>query len=65
MYLRLEDDFSMGTSIQLKLFSIKGGAKPEDTYGGAGNKPKGRDKFPVTLCLDNWRKLHFYLYHPD
>lgn len=65
MYLRLADDFSMGTSIQLKLISIKGGAKPENAYGGAGNKPTGRDKFSVTLSLDNWMKLHFYLYHPD
>lgn len=65
MYLRLEDDFSMGTASQLKLFSIKGGAKSENAYGGAGNKPTGRDKFSVTLALDNWMKLHFYLYHPD
>jgi hypothetical protein len=65
MYLRLADDFSMGTSIQLKLISIRGGAKPENAYGGAGNKPTGQDKFSVTLALDNWMKLHFYLYHPD
>ena len=65
MYLRLEDDFSMGTANQLKLLSIKGGAKTEDAYSGAGNKPNGRDKFSVTLCLDTWMKLHFYLYHPD
>jgi hypothetical protein len=65
MYLRLADDFSMGTSSQLKLISIKGGAKPENAYGGAGNKPTGQDKFSVTLALDNWMKLHFYVYHPD
>jgi len=64
-YLRLADDFSMGTSQQLKLLSIKGGAKPENAYGGAGKKPTGQDKFGVTLALDNWMKLHFYLYHPD
>jgi hypothetical protein len=65
MYLRLADDFSMGTANQLKLLSIKGGAKPENAYGGAGKKPTGQDKFSVTLGLDNWMKLHFYLYHPD
>jgi hypothetical protein len=64
-YLRLAGDFSMGTSNQLKLLSIKGGTKPENAYGGAGKKPTGQDKFSVTLALDNWRKLHFYLYHPD
>ena len=64
-YIRLADDFSMGTSQQLKLLSIKGGAKPENAYGGAGRKPTGQDKFGVTLALDNWMKLHFYLYHPD
>jgi hypothetical protein len=64
-YLRLADDFSMGTSQQLKLLSIKGGAKPENAYGGAGKRPTGQDKFGVTLALDNWMKLHFYLYHPD
>jgi len=64
-YLRLADDFLMGTANQLKLLSIKGGAKPENAYGGAGRRPTGHDKFSVTLALDNWRKLHFYLYHPD
>jgi hypothetical protein len=64
-YIRLADDFSMGTANQLKLLSIKGGAKPENAYGGSGNKPTGQDKFSVTLSLDNWMKLHFYLYHPD
>jgi len=52
-YLRLADDFSMGTANQLKLLSIKGGAKPENAYGGAGKKPTGQDKFSVTLALDN------------
>ncbi|HUL29816.1 MAG TPA: hypothetical protein VLZ03_05115 [Thermodesulfobacteriota bacterium] len=65
MYLRLEDDFSMGTANQLKLFSIKGGSKPENAYGGAGTAPTGRDKFSVTLSLDGGRSLHFYLYSPD
>jgi len=65
MYLRLEDSFSMGTANQLKLLSIKGGAKPENAYGGAGDKPTGQDKFSVTLSLDSWMKLHFYLYYPD
>jgi hypothetical protein len=55
----------MGTANQLKLFSILAGARVENTYGGAGKRPTGQDKFSVTLCLDNWRKLHFYLYHPD
>jgi hypothetical protein len=64
-YLRLADDFSMGTANQFKLLSIKGGAKPENAYGGAGKKPTGQDKFSVTLALDNWMKLHFYLYHRD
>jgi hypothetical protein len=65
LYLRLEDGFSMGTSGQLKLFSVRGGARPENTYGGAGRKPTGRDKFSVTLAVDNWMKLHFYYYYPD
>jgi len=65
LYLRLEDGFSMGTSSQLKLFSVRGGARVEDTYGGAGGKPTGRDKFSVTLAMDNWMKLHFYYYYPD
>jgi len=65
LYLRLDDDFSMGWANQLKLFSIRGGATIENAYGGAGNIPTGRDKFSVTLAIDNWRKLHFYYYHPD
>jgi len=65
MDLRLEDGFSIGTANQLKLFGIRGGIRIEDTYGGAGSKPTGRDKFSVTLGLDNWMKLHFYIYHPD
>ena len=65
LYLRLDDEFSMGWANQLKLFSIRGGAKIEDVYGGAGGRPTGRDKFSVTLAIDNWRKLHFYYYHPD
>jgi len=64
-YLRLADDFSMGSANQLKLLSIKGGAKPENAYGGAGTRPTGRDKFSVTLALDSGRNLHFYLYHPN
>jgi len=64
-YLRLADDFSMGSANQLKLLSIKGGAKPENAYGGAGKRPTGQDKFSVTLALDNGMNLHFYLYHPD
>jgi hypothetical protein len=65
IYLRLADDFSMGTANQLKLFSIRAGAELKNTYGGAGKRPNGQDKFSVTLALDNWRKLHFYVYHPD
>jgi hypothetical protein len=65
VYLRMADDFSIGTANQLKLISIKGGDKIENAYGGAGKKPTGQDKFSVTLALDNWMRLHFYLYYPD
>jgi len=65
LYIRLQDGFSMGTSNQLKLITIRGGVEIEKTYGGAGSKPDGRDKFSVDLCVDNSRSLHFYYYHPD
>ncbi len=65
LFLRFEDGFSIGTANQLKLFAIRGGARIEDTYGGAGNKPKGTDKFSLTLGLDTWWNLHFYVYHVD
>jgi Polysaccharide lyase 14 len=65
LYLRLEDGFSMGTSQQLKLFTIHAGAELKDAYGGAGVHPSGSDKFSVCLAIDNWRALHFYYYHAD
>lgn len=65
LYLRLQDSFSTGTTNQVKLFCIHGGADVEKTYGGAGKKPTGKDKFVVDLCIDNSRSLHFYYYHPD
>jgi hypothetical protein len=64
-YLRLQDGFSMGSSRQAKLFSIRAGAKIEDTYGGAGKRATGQDKFSVTLAIDNWNEIHLYYYHPD
>jgi len=65
LYLRLADGFSMGRSRGLKLFSIRGGAELKNSYGGAGKRPSGRDKFSATLSIDNWRHLYFYYYHPD
>jgi hypothetical protein len=65
LYLRLQDGFSMGSSRELKLFGIRGGARLEDTYGGAGKRPTGRDKFNVMLVIDNWRQMRLYYYHPD
>jgi hypothetical protein len=49
----------------LKLFNIRGGVAIEKTYGGAGSKANGKDKFSVDLCIDTSRSLHFYYYHPD
>ena len=65
VYLRLQDGFSTGTTNQVKLISMRGGVDIESTYGGAGNKSTGTDKFSVDLCIDNSRSLHFYYYHPD
>ena len=65
LYLRLQDGFSMGDSRELKLFGIRGGARLEDSYGGAGKRPTGRDKFNVMLVIDNWREMRLYYYHPD
>lgn len=64
LHLRLPDDFSIGRTRQLKLFSIRAGAGMEDTYGGAGNRPTGNDKFSATLAIDNWNEIHVYYYHP-
>ena len=65
LYMRLQNGFSTGTTIQVKLISIRGGVDIERTYGGAGTKSTGTDKFSVDLCIDNSRSLHFYYYHPD
>lgn len=65
LYLRLPDEFSMGTANQLKLFGIRGGATLKNTYGGAGKKAGGSDKFSAKLSLNNWQELHFYTYHLD
>ena len=65
LYLRLQDGFSTGTTNQVKLISMRGGVDLESTYGGAGSKSTGRDKFSVDLCIDGSRSLHFYYYHPD
>ena len=63
LYLRLDDNFTMGSANQLKLFSINGGATLKDTYGGAGKKPTGYNKFGTTLSIDKWNELHLYTYH--
>ncbi len=65
LYLRLQDGFSTGSTNQVKLISIRGGVDLESTYGGAGTRSTGRDKFSVDLCIDGSRSLHFYYYHPD
>jgi hypothetical protein len=65
LYLRLDDDFSMGTANQLKLFGIRGGATLKDTYGGAGKRPTGNNKFSTTLAIDKWNELHLYTYHME
>lgn len=62
---KLESEFSMGRCEQLKLFSINAGATIEQTYGGAGQTPNGRDKASVTLAVDNDLRLHFYAYYPE
>jgi hypothetical protein len=49
IYLRLADDFTIDTVNQLKMISVKGGAKIENVYGGAGNKPTGQHKFSGTF----------------
>lgn len=68
LYLRLrtklDGQFMMGTCEQLKLFSINAGATIEQTYGGAGQPPSGRDKASVTIAIDNDLRLHFYAYYP-
>lgn len=68
LYLRLrtklDPEFTMGHCEQLKLFSINAGATIEQTYGGAGRPPDGRDKASVTVAVDNDLRLHFYLYYP-
>lgn len=65
VYLRLEDGFTMGSCNQLKLFAIRGGSDLSQTYGGAGVKPTGYDKFSALLGIDTQSQLHFYYYHPD
>lgn len=69
IYLRLrtklEEAFTMGTCEQLKLFSINAGATMEQTYGGAGTPPNGRDKASVFIAVDNDLELHFYTYFPE
>lgn len=65
LHMKLEAAFTMGTCEQLKLFSVNAGATIEQTYGGAGTPPNGRDKMSVTLAVDNDLRLHFYTYHPE
>jgi len=65
LYLRLDDEFSMGTANQLKLFGLFGGATIENSYGGAGKRPTGEDKFSVRVALNASRELHLYSYHAD
>jgi hypothetical protein len=65
VYLRLQDGFSTGTTNQVKLISMRGALDVENSYGGAGTIPTGRDGFSVALCIDNSRSLHLYYYHPD
>jgi len=65
LHMKLESEFTMGTCEQLKLFSINAGATIEQTYGGAGTPPTGRDKASVTLAVDNDLSLHFYTYQPE
>ena len=65
LHMKLESEFAMGRCEQLKLFSINAGATIEQTYGGAGTRPNGRDKMSVTLAVDNDLRLHFYTYHPE
>jgi hypothetical protein len=65
LHMKLESEFTMGRCEQLKLFSINAGATIEQTYGGAGSPPNGRDKMSVTLAVDNDLRLHFYTYHPE
>jgi len=63
LYLRLQNDFSTGSTNQVKLVSIRGAVDLGKTYGGAGTKSD--QKFSVDLCIDNSGGLHFYYYHPD
>jgi len=63
LYLRLDDNFDPGTANQLKLFGIRGGAELKHTYGGAGKKPTGLDKFSAIVSLNRQRSLHLYTYH--
>ena len=65
LYMRLQDGFSTGATNQVKLISMRGGVDLKSTYGGAGTKSTGRDKFSVDLCIGNSRSLHFYYYHAD
>jgi hypothetical protein len=65
LYLRLDDRFDMGTANQLKLFAVRGGATIEDSYGGAGKRPTGLDKFSVRVALNAERVLHLYTYHAE
>ncbi|MGH8581856.1 MAG: polysaccharide lyase [Gammaproteobacteria bacterium] len=65
LYLRLDERFSMGTCARLKLFGINAGASVENTYGGAGHRPNGQDKFSVTLGIDRASQLNVYVYHPE
>jgi hypothetical protein len=64
LYLRLEDGFSTGTTNQVKLIAMRGAVDVENTYGGGKNRTR-TNHFSVDLCIDNWRSLHFYYYHPD
>lgn len=65
LYLRFDDDFSIGTCNQVKLFGIHGGAALANTYGGAGRRPNGKDKFSALVSIDRRHELHLYAYHPE
>ena len=65
LYLRLDKNFSMGTCNQLKLFGIRGGATLRNSYGDAGRRPNGHDKFSARVSIDRSQELHVYYYHPN
>lgn len=65
LYLRLDKNFSMGTCNRLKLFGIRGGATLRNSYGDAGRRPNGHDKFSARVSIDRSHELNVYYYHPD